>query len=114
MKPLWISLPIAFVLLVAGTMAQDDRSSELKAAEARPIAAIVKVRPAVTSVFGPGGGGGGSGVVISPDGYCLTNFHVTQPCGNFLYCGLADGTLYETVIVSSDPVGDVSLVKLIP
>jgi len=114
MKPWLMSLPGLLVVLVAGTVAQDDRSSELKAAEARRIAAIEKVRPAVTAVFGPGGGGGGSGVVISPDGYCLTNFHVTQPCGNFLYCGLADGTLYETVIVSTDPVGDVALVKLLP
>lgn len=114
MKPVWIVLPALALVIVATLSAQDDAAKELQAAQSRRIAAIERVRPAVTAVFGPGGGGGGSGVVISADGYCLTNFHVTQPCGNFLYCGLADGTLYETVLVANDPVGDVSLVKLIP
>lgn len=114
MKPVWILLTVLSPVLMLSVPGQDEPSKDLQAAETRRIAAIEKVRPAVAAVFGPGGGGGGSGVVISPDGYCLTNFHVTQPCGNFLYCGLADGTLYETVIVSSDPVGDVSLVKLLP
>lgn len=99
-------------ILVLSTCTAQDKA--VQSAEAKRIAAIEKVRPTVTAVFGPGGGGGGSGVVISPDGYCLTNFHVAQPCGNFLYCGLADGTLYEAVIVSNDPVGDVALIKLIP
>jgi S1-C subfamily serine protease len=90
-----------------------DQPPDLAAAQAKRIAAIDKVRPAVAAIFGPGGGGGGSGVVITPDGFCLTNFHVAQPCGNFLYVGLANGTLYDAVIVSSDPVGDVALIKLI-
>lgn len=114
MKHLAIMLPLLGILLVSSLAAQDGPNKDIQAAEARRIAAIEKVRPAVAAVFGPGGGGGGSGVVISPDGYCLTNFHVTQPCGNFLYCGLADGVLYETVIVSVDPVGDVALIKLLP
>ncbi len=54
----------------------------------------------------PGGGGGGSGVVITKDGYALTNFHVAKPCGNFMKCGMADGVLYDAVIVGIDPVGD--------
>ncbi len=104
------------LLLIAGVLisASTAQDKTVQSAEAKRIAAIDKVRPTVAAVFGPGGGGGGSGVVISPDGYCLTNFHVAQPCGNFLYCGLADGTLYEAVIVSNDPVGDVALIKLIP
>jgi len=110
------SLPALFLvpLLCALTGGQDQSAKSLADAEAKRIAAVDQVRPAVAAVFGPGGGGGGSGVVITPDGYCLTNFHVAQPCGNFLYCGLADGTLYDAVIVSTDPVGDVALIKLIP
>ncbi len=57
--------------------------------------------------------GGGSGVVISPDGYALTNFHVVQPCGPSMRCGMADGKLYDAVIVGMDPVGDIALIKLL-
>ena len=60
------------------------------------------------AIFSPGGQGGGSGVVISPDGYALTNFHVARPCGTFMKCGMADGKLYDAVIVGLDPVGDVA------
>ncbi|MDR0704334.1 MAG: trypsin-like peptidase domain-containing protein [Planctomycetaceae bacterium] len=57
--------------------------------------------------------GGGSGVVISPDGYALTNFHVVQPCGPAMKCGMADGQLYDAVVVGLDPVGDLALIKLL-
>ncbi|MDR1485756.1 MAG: trypsin-like peptidase domain-containing protein [Planctomycetaceae bacterium] len=60
-----------------------------------------------------GQAGGGSGVVISPDGYAVTNFHVVQPCGPALKCGMADGKLYDAVLVGLDPVGDLALIKLI-
>src|SRR5215475_13639147 len=83
----------------------------LKAEQAR-IAAAAKVIPSVLAIFVPGGQGGGSGVVISPDGYALTNFHVAKPCGTFMKCGMADGKLYDAVVVGLDPVGDVALIKL--
>jgi S1-C subfamily serine protease len=107
-------LPAACLVLGSFAASTDDSQKSLAASESRRIAAIDKIRPAVAAVFGPGGGGGGSGVVITADGYCLTNFHVAQPCGNYMYCGLADGTLYDAVVVSTDPVGDVALIKLIP
>ena len=56
--------------------------------------------------------GGGSGVLISPNGYAVTNFHVVQPCGPSMKCGLANGKLYDAVIVGLDPVGDIALIKL--
>jgi len=56
---------------------------------------------------------GGSGVVISPDGYAVTNFHVVQPCGPTMKAGMADGKLYDAVIVGLDPVGDIALIKLL-
>ena len=65
------------------------------------------------AVFGPDGGGGGSGVlIISPDGYALTNFHVTAPSGAAMKCGMNDGKLYDAVLVGVDPTGDVALIKL--
>lgn len=81
-------------------------------AEADRIDAVRRASASTLAIFGPAGGGGGSGVVISPDGYALTNFHVTQPLGNALKCGMNDGTLYDAVIVGIDPTGDVALIKL--
>lgn len=82
-------------------------------AEQKRIEKIQQVAPAVVAVFGPDGGGGGSGVLITPDGYALSNFHVTSACGDFMKCGLNDGVLYDAVIVGVDPAGDVALLKLL-
>lgn len=81
-------------------------------AEADRVAVVAKAKDSVLSVLSATGGGGGSGVVVSPDGYALTNFHVAKPCGNAMKCGMADGRLYDAVIVGIDPVGDVALIKL--
>ncbi len=82
-------------------------------AEKQRIAAIAKATKSAVAVFANGGNGGGSGVVITPDGYALTNFHVVQPAGNYMKCSMADGNLYDAVIVGIDPVGDVALIKLL-
>src|SRR6476659_471584 len=68
-------------------------------AEAKRVAVIDKVRPAVLAVCFYGGEACGSGVVIDPEGYALTNFHVVQPTGPVLQCGMADGKLYDAVVV---------------
>jgi serine protease Do len=81
-------------------------------AEAQRIAVIDKAKNAVLAVFDSEGKGGGSGVVISPDGYALTNFHVVQPCEAAMKCGMADGKIYDAVVVGIDPTGDVALIKL--
>ena len=81
-------------------------------AEARRIAVIDKAKDCVLAVFAPGGQGGGSGVVISPDGYALTQFPRRLPCGKAMQCGMADGRVYDAVLVGIDPTGDVALIKL--
>src|SRR5262245_36027713 len=68
-------------------------------AEQRRVGVVAQVSPTVVAIFSPGGQGGGSGVLVTPDGYALTNFHVTQGAGNFMKCGLSDGVLYDAVIV---------------
>ncbi|MCA9015892.1 MAG: trypsin-like peptidase domain-containing protein, partial [Planctomycetaceae bacterium] len=83
------------------------------AAQQKRIDVIKAVSPAVVAIFGGEGEGGGSGVLVTPDGYALTNFHVVSGAGNFMKCGLNDGRLYDAVIVSIDPTGDVALIKLL-
>jgi serine protease Do len=85
----------------------------LQAEKAR-VKVVADVRPAVAAVCFYGGGVCGSGVVISEDGYCLTNYHVVDSLSPVMQCGLANGQLYDTVIVGQDKVGDVALVKLLP
>jgi len=99
-------------LLIAPVQA--DLDPVVLAAEKERVAVIAKVKPAVAAVCFFGGQACGSGVVISEDGYCLTNFHVVQPTGAIMQCGLADGKLYDSVLVGQDKVGDVALVKLLP
>ncbi len=107
------ALAIAFVA-VAPPATQAQIPGIVKVAEDERIAVIAKVKPAVAAVCFFGGKVCGSGVVISDDGLCLTNFHVVQPTGAILQCGLADGKLYDTVLMGQDKVGDVALVKLLP
>jgi S1-C subfamily serine protease len=102
-------------LLTAGVAAwAAGLDPRLQEAENKRIAAVAKVKPAVVAVFSPGGQGGGSGVLISDDGYALTNFHVVEGSGPVMQCGLPDGVLYDGVLVGLDKVGDVALIKLLP
>lgn len=77
------------------------------------IEAVAKGARSTIGVFGPQSQGGGSGVIISPDGFALTNYHVVDGNGAFMKCSMNDGVLYDSVIVGIDPVGDVALIKLL-
>lgn len=89
-------------------------SSIVLDAQSERVAAIAKVRPSVVAVCFYGGKACGSGVLIDPEGYALTNFHVVQPTGAVMQCGLDNGQLYDAVLVGQDKVGDVALIKLLP
>jgi len=91
----------------------DDVSSAVLDAETERIAVMAGARQTVLAIFSADGAGGGSGVVISSDGYALSNFHVTSSTGDVMQCGMADGRLYNAVIVGIDPTGDVALIKLL-
>lgn len=81
-------------------------------AESQRIEVMNRVKDCVLAVFPANGKGGGSGVVITPDGYALSNFHVVLPCGAAMQCGMADGRVYDAVIVGIDPTGDVAMIRL--
>ncbi|MFO1063149.1 MAG: trypsin-like peptidase domain-containing protein [Pirellulales bacterium] len=95
------------------TSAADNASDVIAAAQAARQKSMAAASQATIAVFGLDGGGGGSGVIITPDGYALTNFHVTSACGDHMRCGLNDGTMVDAVIVGIDATGDVSLIKLL-
>lgn len=112
-----LDLLVLACLYLAGWSPARARAAEVDPAvleaEAARVAVIERASSATIAILAPGGQGGGSGVIISADGYALSNFHVTHECGTAMKCGLPDGKLYDAVIVGLDPTGDVALVKLL-
>ncbi|HWC90858.1 MAG TPA: trypsin-like peptidase domain-containing protein, partial [Pirellulales bacterium] len=109
-------LLFACALLIASAgpaLAAADLDPAVAAAEAERVASMERACRTAVVIFAHQGNDGGSGVVISPDGYALSNFHVVQAAGNAVKCGMTDGRLYDAVIVGVDPVGDVALIKLL-
>ncbi|MFP6614465.1 MAG: trypsin-like peptidase domain-containing protein [Pirellulales bacterium] len=98
--------------LVSGSVRAEVAADVLEA-EADRVATVKKISSCTIAVFGQGSTGGGSGVVISPDGYALSNFHVVKPSGDAMKCGMDDGKLYDAVVVGIDPTGDVAMLKLL-
>jgi putative serine protease PepD len=81
-------------------------------------AAAAKAAPSVVTIYVSSGtgAGSGSGVVLSADGYVLTNNHVvtldSSANGATVQVRTADGTLYDARIVGTDPTSDLAVVKL--
>ncbi len=55
----------------------------------------------------------GSGVIISSDGYILTNFHVIERASRIRVM-LSDETTYEARVLAGDEVNDLALIKIDP
>src|SRR5215218_4481354 len=114
-----LSLAAAATLRPARALDVDKRLLDV---ENKRVELIKKLKPAVVSVMGRDPRtknviGLGSGVLIDEEGYALTNFHVVSAFGYVtpvMQCGLPDGTLYDCVLVGLDPIGDISLIKLLP
>lgn len=69
-------------------------------------------------VAGISGGGNGSGVVLSSDGYILTNAHVVSINGTTenirLSVRTSDGGVFRATLVGADPTNDLAVVKIEP
>lgn len=67
-------------------------------------------------VAGAGTGGSGSGVIISEDGYIITNTHVVTVGGAEatprIRVATTDGRLWQGEIVGTDPLSDIAVVKI--
>jgi S1-C subfamily serine protease len=82
-------------------------------AEALRVECLARSCQAAIAVLDRSGSGIGSAVVISRDGYALTNVHVVEPVGAAMRCGMPDGVVYDAVVVGLDPTGDVALIQLL-
>ncbi len=110
----------AFVLVLAMAAlarAQDDVDKALEVARQHQQARVDlvdKLMPTVCAIFpGPVGRGGGSGVIIDPDGYALTNYHVIRSAkGPEVSVGLSDGRVYKAEVLGIDEGGDIAMIKL--
>lgn len=82
---------------------------------------VDKVNPAVASIsvesvtrglfFDFNDEGAGSGIVIRPDGYIVTNFHVIQNASQ-IEVNLPNGKTYTAVVVGRDVITDLAVIKI--
>ena len=81
-------------------------------------AAAAKAAPSVVTIYvtGSSASGSGSGVVLSRDGYVLTNNHVVTLDSSTDQAGIqvrtTDGALYTATVVGTDPTSDLAVIKL--
>ncbi|WNV77675.1 trypsin-like peptidase domain-containing protein [Geodermatophilus sp. DSM 44513] len=79
--------------------------------------AAATASPSVVTVYvtTSAGAGSGSGVVLTEDGYVLTNDHVVAAGGGGpadVQVRTADGTLYEATVVGTEPSVDLAVLRL--
>ena len=89
----------------------------LDAYSAAVVGAVEQVGPAVVSVYVGGAleaerarGGAGSGVVVTPDGYLLTNEHVAQRVTQARVT-IVDGRTVAAVVSGRDPATDLAVLR---
>ena len=103
--------PVAAPTTTAGTNSRiANRTLDIQSILAKSQASVVTIRTGQSSSRGVFGGAG-TGVIVSPDGYVLTNAHVVSGATT-VSVTLADGTEKEANLVGSLPDNDVALVKM--
>jgi len=95
----------------------DRSAAALDAYSAAVVGAVDQVGPAVVSVYVGGAaeaaqarGGAGSGVVVTPDGYLLTNEHVVQRVSEARVT-FVDGRSVPAVVAGRDPATDLAVLR---
>src|SRR5581483_5198047 len=111
MKKTLLILALAAGPAFAPVARADDADAAIEKAKdlERSITQLVdKVSPAYVVI------GGGSGVVVTPDGYMLTNHHVagTRPVGEVWRVKIAEKGILDAKVIGHDPYGDITLLKL--
>jgi S1-C subfamily serine protease len=76
----------------------------------RPAVVGISIEPA-SGEYGPEQVGSGSGVIFSPEGYILTNYHVIHGAQQVMIT-LADGRRFSPDLVGVDPVTDLAVLYI--
>ncbi|MDF1662236.1 MAG: trypsin-like peptidase domain-containing protein, partial [Planctomycetota bacterium] len=82
------------------------KSTSARRFEKKLVALVKRIRPAVIAI------GGGSGVIISEDGWVLTNHHVAGNEDKTWTIRLPGGRFYDAKITGKDVIGDITLLKI--
>src|SRR5580693_3017807 len=95
----------------------DPSTEPLDAYSAAVVGAVATVGPAVVSIYVGGAaeaerarGGAGSGVVVTPDGYLLTNEHVVQRVAQARVT-FVDGRSVPAMVAGRDPATDLAVLR---
>ncbi|PDW04512.1 S1C family serine protease [Candidatus Viridilinea mediisalina] len=77
------------------------------------VAAVQKVGPAVVTVINRStqGRGSGSGVIVSDEGYIITNNHVVEGSRD-LAVVFADNTRRDAELIGTDPLNDIAVIRV--
>ncbi len=96
-----------------GTITVNDAAN---ATQVTAIAASAGPSVVTVSVQGGTAGGTGSGVIVSEDGFIVTNTHVVTLDGETAHATIEvqtyDGHLYTAKLVGTDPITDIAVIKI--
>lgn len=94
------------------TVNNPDKASLFTAVAAKASPSVVTLQ-----VSDANAGGEGSGVVLSSDGYVVTNTHVVtldgQTAAPDIQVTASNGAVYSAKVVGTDPIADLAVIKLV-
>ncbi len=113
-----VSVPTVAALLLAvsasGQSPPDALRADIARARERVYPALVNIK-VVTRYFAEGRAqrapSAGSGVIVTPEGHVLTNYHVAGRTTR-IECTLPDGETLDAKVIVHDPLTDLSVLKL--